>query len=451
MKKMILSAFAALLLAVPAVQAQKVNKSAILAKIEKSDADIADAKKAAKAATWINRGKTFYEATVEPTKNLFGNMESAMLTLTPNMGNPKSKGTETIGNVTYETWVYPYFTAYFQNGKLFAWKETSQVYKNSVEKAFEAYSKAYELDPKSAPKVKEGLTQLINYCKQLGDVNYATHNFAEAGKAFAQAYEMETHPAYNNPEPILLYSAGVSMTVDGSEHPASFKKGADYLERAIDAGYSDEEGRIYYYLFHCFYGQREENPDMLIKGKDALLAGIAKYPKNDLILQGLMQLYTSEKNVGDPADLVSLIDNAIADDPTNIDLWFGRGRIFYALKNFDESIASFQKVTEIKPDYFEGQFYLGLFYIFKGDDANQKFNDMMSTTSTAEFDEALKAVNAIYMEAIAPLEKALELKPNDPDTVENLKKLTFRLRDEEGMMEKHTKYNELFKQLQNNQ
>ncbi|MDE5814700.1 MAG: tetratricopeptide repeat protein, partial [Alistipes sp.] len=410
MKKMILSAFAALLLAVPAVQAQKVNKSAILAKIEKSDADIADAKKAAKAATWINRGKAFYEAATTPTKDLYGGMESVVLTL---FGNPKSKGTETIGNVTYETWVYPYFTAYFQNGKLFAWKETSKVYKNSVEKAFEAYSKAYELDPKSASKVKEGLTQLINYCKQLGDVNYATHNFAEAGKAFAQAYEMETHPAYNNPEPILLYSAGVSMTVDGSEHPASFKKGAEYLERAIDAGYSDEEGRIYYYLFHCYYGQREENPDMLIKSKDALLAGIAKYPKNDLILQGLMQLYTSEKNVGDPADLVSLIDNAIADDPTNIDLWFGRGRIFYALKNFDESIASFQKVTEIKPDYFEGQFYLGLFYIFKGDDANQKFNETMPT-NMAEYDEALKAVNAIYMEAVAPLEKAPELKPNDP-------------------------------------
>ena len=68
------SVFAALLLAVPAVQAQKVNKSAILSKIEMSDADIADAKKSMKAATWINRGKAFYEAPVDPTKNLNVNM-----------------------------------------------------------------------------------------------------------------------------------------------------------------------------------------------------------------------------------------------------------------------------------------------------------------------------------------------------------------------------------------
>ena len=43
MKKTFLTAFAALLVAIPAVQAQKVNKSGLLTKIEKSDADIADA------------------------------------------------------------------------------------------------------------------------------------------------------------------------------------------------------------------------------------------------------------------------------------------------------------------------------------------------------------------------------------------------------------------------
>lgn len=49
MKKTILAAFAFLLAAAPAVQAQKVNRTAILQKIEKSDADIADAKKNGKA------------------------------------------------------------------------------------------------------------------------------------------------------------------------------------------------------------------------------------------------------------------------------------------------------------------------------------------------------------------------------------------------------------------
>ena len=51
MKRFILMAAAAALLAIPAAEAQKVNKEATLSKLEKSDADIANPKKNAKAAT----------------------------------------------------------------------------------------------------------------------------------------------------------------------------------------------------------------------------------------------------------------------------------------------------------------------------------------------------------------------------------------------------------------
>ena len=445
MKKMILSAFAALLLAVPAVQAQKVNKSALLSKIEKSNADIADAKKAAKANTWLERGKAFFEAVSAPTKDLFGGMEASLMTM--QLGAPESQGPETLGGRTYEAYVYPYFTAYFLDGRLAAWKETKQVVKNGVDLAFEAYQTAYDLDPKTAPKVKAGIELLVNYIAQLGDVSYTTQNFALAGESFAKCYEMGKHPAVNNAEAQLLYNAGVSMTVDGGmQHPESFVKGAEYLKEAIDAGYADDEGNIYYYLFHCYYGQRETNPDALMLAKDTLLKGVEKYPSNEQIINSLTQLYTSEEGVGDPSDLIALFDNALAANPNNIDLWFGRGRTFYALKNFDESIASFQKVVELKPDLFDGYYYLGLFYILKGDDANQTFNEK-TFTRQADYDAGLAEVNAIYMQAVPVLEKALELNPTNRDTVNNLKQLCFRLRDEEGMMEKYNKYNEMLNQM----
>ena len=129
MKKTILTALAALLVAVPAVQAQKVNKEALLAKIEKSDADIANEKKAAKAATWINRGKAFYEVAAEPTKSLFVNMESTMLKLT--VGEPKSTSQETLNGVQYTAWVYPWFTAYIKDNKVATWKQTKWVIKDA--------------------------------------------------------------------------------------------------------------------------------------------------------------------------------------------------------------------------------------------------------------------------------------------------------------------------------
>ncbi|MBQ5879240.1 MAG: hypothetical protein IIW59_04005, partial [Alistipes sp.] len=78
MKRMILVALAAVLMLAPAAQAQKVNKQAVLAKLEKSDADIKDAKKNGKAATWLNRGKVYYEAASALTKDIFVGMEGMM-------------------------------------------------------------------------------------------------------------------------------------------------------------------------------------------------------------------------------------------------------------------------------------------------------------------------------------------------------------------------------------
>lgn len=446
MKKMFLTAFAALLVAVPAVQAQKVNKEALVAKIEKSDADIADAKKGAKASTWINRGKAFYEAATEPTKSLFVNMDAAMLKLA--IGEPKGTEPAAINGTEYEAWVYPYFTAYIKDGKVATWKQTRYVVEDAAKKAIEAYNKAYELDPKTAQKVKDGLKQVSDFCSQVGNAGLDSGDYVGAADAYATAYDAQSGPAYGESDPALLYYAGYLLTVDGATNPRSFVRGAGYLNQALDKGYADEEGNIYYYLFHCYYGQKDADREFVMKGKDALLKGMEKFPKNSRILEGLMQLYTSEEGVGDPADLVAMIDGALAEQPENVDLWFGRGRIFYALKNPDESIASFQKVVELKPDMFEGNYFLGVFYTVKAEDLLNELN-AKQYSSQAAYEEDLKAVNAIYMQAIPWFEKAHELNPADVNSLEFLKAICFRLRDEDpALNQKFETYNKLYKEAQ---
>jgi tetratricopeptide (TPR) repeat protein len=312
--------------------------------------------------------------------------------------------------------------------------------------AIEAYNKAYEIDPKSAAKAKDGLQQISDFCSQVGNTGIDTGEYVAAADAYATAFRAQSSPAYGAAaDPALLYYAGYLRTVDGSAHPSSFGQGAEYLKKAIDLGYTDEEGNIYYYLFHCYYGLKNVSQDNVMLAKDALITGIGKFPKNERILDGLMQLYTAEEGVGDPADLVTLIDSAIADNPENVDLWFGRGRIFYALKNYDESIASFKKVVELKPDLFEGNYYLGVFYTIKADEMNKVMNEKQYSSQTA-YDTDLKEVNAVYMEAVPWFEKAYELKKDDVNTLDFLKSICFRLRDEEGMMDKYNKYNTLLKE-----
>ena len=444
MKRFILMAAAAALLAIPAAEAQKVNKEATLSKLEKSDADIANPKKNAKAATWINRGRVYYDAAAEPTANLFAPMETTLLKLS--VGDPTSTEEVTLNGSKAIAWNYPYFIAYERDGKIVAWKQLQEIKEGALDTAIEAYNKAYELDPKQASKIKNGLEQISNYASILGNVSIEAGEYLTGAEAYLAAYKAQQCPAFGEADPALLYYAGYLLTVDGANHPESFARGAQALNDALAAGYTDEAGDVYYYLFHSYYGQKDKDAAFLIKAKDALLAGIEKFPKNEKILDGLMQLYTSEEGVGDPADLVGMIDKSLESDPDNVDLWFGRGRVFYKLKNYDEPINSFNKVGHLKPDLYQGNYYLGLFYTVKADAMNTEMGQK-NYRSQSEYDADLKEVNVVYMAALPYFEKAHQLKPDDVDTVDYIKSISFRLRDEPGMMDKYNEYNELLKKM----
>ncbi|MBR5850031.1 MAG: tetratricopeptide repeat protein [Alistipes sp.] len=447
MKRMFVAAMAALLLAAPAVQAQKVNKDAILAKLEKSDADLVNPKKNTKAATWLNRGKVYYEAATAPTKDVFQGMEVMMLQMSPAMGNPMEKKSEVLNGVEYEAWVYPYLTLYIAGGKVATWIQREEVFAGAAKVAAEAYAKAYELDKAAGEKVKAGLQQLSDYHSQVGNICIDAALYPQASDAYKAAYEAQAQPAYGNADATLLYYAGYLRTMDGPKNVESFEIGANLLNEALALGFADPEGSIYYYLFHCYYGQKAKGQEYVMQSKQALLTGIEKFPKNERILEGLMQLYTAEEGVGDPADLVSMFDKQLAETPENVELWFGRGRIFYALKNYDEAIVSFKKVVELKPEMYEGNFFLAAFYVYKGDAMAQELNTR-NYTSQKEYDADYASVSEVYKQALPYFEKAYEVNPASTDALESLKSLCFRLRDEPGVMEKFTHYNSLWRKSQ---
>ena len=158
MKKFILMVAAALVLAVPAATAQKVNEASTLAKLTKSDAEIKDAKKSAKASVWVNRAKVYADALMEPTKALSTSLDATFLQYT--MLAPTEKNQDEQGR---EIWVYPWVSVYLKGGRVEAWKQTRVIKDGMYEVIVEAASKAIELDPKTTAKVKPVLDLVINY------------------------------------------------------------------------------------------------------------------------------------------------------------------------------------------------------------------------------------------------------------------------------------------------
>ncbi|MFI3277637.1 MAG: tetratricopeptide repeat protein [Rikenellaceae bacterium] len=457
MKKFFL-AVVALMIAVSTTQvmAQKVDQESFNKKFKSSDADIANAKKNIKAATWLNRAKLHLDAASAPSGNIFSGMDVATMKLT--MGNPKKTTWPTINGQKYQVLEYDYIMIYTVNNKIVSWKITRQVKPNALFESIKCYNKAAEIDATQAGKAREGLDLIVNLCNERGRIAPLIHNFKEGADSYMIAYNAQNSKAYGDKvDPSLLYAAGNLYTLDGLKNKASFATGEKALRKAIELGYIDieakstliadkDKGTTYYYLYHCMIGQEDKlTQERLDELKKLMIEGVTKFPKNVKMLDALLSFCTSSKyNVGSPAEIIPLIDKAIENEPNNADLWFGRGRVYYALKNTDECIKSFSKVTLYNPKNFDAQFYLGHFYAVKGDEYGKTIA-AKSYTDQNEYNADIAKLNAMYALAIEPLEKAHALDTKDFPTIEYLKTICFRLRDDEGVMEKYNKYNELFK------
>ena len=453
MKKFLFLATALLVMAAQVANAQKVSTTKELAKLTKADATLVDAKKNGKAATWNAHGKVYTDAYMLPTKFLLVN--SPVQTLQMNVGQPDEmiQG-EFLGSPVIVC-VYEYVDIYVnpQTYMIVGWEQKLALKENLAETAIESFKKAYELDPKLGSKIAVNAMTLANALAQQGDVLNLIGKTAEAAYNFELAYRAQQVCPEAKANAANLYNAGLLNTIhasslEGEEAIAAFAKSQSILTEALEAGYKDETGNIYYYLFHSYYGQKDVNRDeFLPKAKNALLEGIKLYPKNSTILDGLMNLYTAEEGIGDPAELTTMIEESLKADPTNYDLWFGRGRVYNAMKDYDECIKSFEKCSELRSNDFEPFFYTGYFIIEKANVLVEALN-ANSGLSYEEYNKENDKINLVFAEAIPWLEKAYELKPDNAQTISFLNQLCFRLRDMDGMMDKYNKYHELYMQMQ---
>ena len=166
MKKLFLLATTVMLLASPSLFAQQVNinEKGLLKKIERSDADIVNPKKENKAATWIARGETFYQAATEVSKNLYDGIDAATVMML--FGEPTGAEVVEIAGQPYNKGIFPYVDVYLDvNNKPISWVVTKEIYPDALGKATEAYSKAYQLEgsnTKVAEKVQAGLKKVYD-------------------------------------------------------------------------------------------------------------------------------------------------------------------------------------------------------------------------------------------------------------------------------------------------
>ncbi|MBH8557101.1 tetratricopeptide repeat protein [Hymenobacter negativus] len=278
-----------------------------------------------------------------------------------------------------------------------------------VQKAYESYNKTIELDTKDGEFGKQAVARMDGLYGRAFNDAVNSYNAKEYDKAI-ESYKLASKIKPQDTTAVL-YSAYAS---EAKQDYAGAKASYNQL-----LGMNYKSVTLYSRLLQMAK-QQNDNAEAAKVVQQALAA----YPTNKaFMLEDLNMSLASGKG----EDALAKINKSIVADPGNSNLYAVRGSMYDQQKKSDLALADYKKAVELDPNNFDAQFNLGVYNYNKAADAYTKASKMDLKTYQAS-GKKFEAEGKKYFEASVPyFEKALQLQPDDRNTLASLQKVYFRL------------------------
>lgn len=301
---------------------------------------------------------------------------------------------------------------------------------NALDVAWEAYQKVIELDVKKKYEKKletQYKNLIIDYTNRAVEF-YNADNFKDALKAFKKVLEIENSPIVtqgNAPavDTAVLFNAAVSAQRAGELADAE-----KFYKETLKYNY--EPARTYAMLANVLKEQGKEE-----EAVKYLHEGYEKYPDNSYMLVELINYYLLG---GEPEKAEKYLDAAIKQDPKNASFYRAKGTLYEKMQEPAKAEEMYGKALELDPKDFLAQYNLGNIKLTEVINFHKKVLDIVDVN---EYNKELEKVYDGYASVIPYFEKALELNPNEKNTMSTLKELYFKLRNRDAKYQE--KYDEI--------
>ncbi len=278
-----------------------------------------------------------------------------------------------------------------------------------VQKAYESYAKTIELDTQTGEFGKQAVSKLDNLYGRAFNDAVNSYNAKEYDKAI-ESYKLASKIKPQDTTAVL-YSAYAS------EAKQDFAGARASYNQLLGMNYKSVT--LYSRLLQM--AKQEKNDAEAAK---VLQQALAAYPTNKAFMLEDLNLSLAS---GKGEDALNKISKTIAADPNNSNLYAVRGSMYDQQKKSDLALADYRKAVELDPNNFDAQFNLGVYNYNRAADAYTKASKMdLKTYQTSG--KKFEAEGKKYFEASVPyFEKALQLQPEDRNTLVSLQKVYFRL------------------------
>ncbi|MCF8257803.1 MAG: tetratricopeptide repeat protein [Flavobacteriales bacterium] len=316
---------------------------------------------------------------------------------------------------------------------------------NSLQEAFQAFSKCNELDDKKSHADMtykyldvEG-RQFVNE----GIINYNSKHYDAALKAFENTIAITALPQIKRVDSLAVYYAGAC-----AEQTGDLVKAEKYYRQSIAANFKSEAAFVRMARMYADAGNKEKAFEIVKEGRK-------QFPNNQTLVTEEVNAYLmSDRH----AEAMEALNVAIGLDPKNYSLHFALGFVHdrlaaKALESkpeggavYDRHLAdaekSYKTSVELNPENFDAVYNLGALYFNRA----VKLNEVANTIDDMKkFEAARKIADAVFDQSLPILESAFALNAADKGVLISLKQLYYRKMTNDDSFE--PKYNDVVERL----
>ena len=422
-----------------AAGAQSAGTAAAKKAYDAAKAAADNPKKAGKAATWLKLGDACIKAYEAPFAGVLLGTDRTTASFALKGQNAQSEEV-TIGNNNYTRDTYADKALYYDaSGKLLFIHVTDPVVDGALAQAGEAFVKAYELDPKSADKVKEGLEKIAKAYSDDALACYYMADFAQASQLFEQSSTAAQTAPLSRLDTITVYNVGYTAAAGGQRERA-----ISFLSRCAELNYG-RNGETWANL-----GDQYMAVGDTLKAVATYEDGFTRFPGNQRLLALLINYYRMQEGQADR--LFELIAKAKEKDKDNkifqASIWCVEGNSYEKLGRFEEALASYKGCLEIMPEYEYAYAGIGNLNFTLAEKLGEKIDAAYSSRRFDEAEALMKQFYKYYQNAAEAFESAYKVceGENKAAFAQNARAAYFRIREvDPQFMKKYQEMDAAFK------
>ena len=410
----------------PAGSTSALNYTGLENKLKKSDAEIQDPKKNTKAKTWTSRSNLLVDIYNINNDVLRKGMDAVNVKLF--YKEPKEIQTFQQGGDKIENYIYERVTLTFINGLLDTWTETVKIHPDPLGEAQKAIDEAVKLnaDSKANTDIKDAIIAVKAALETEAVMAYEKKNFKASHAAFMQILNLNKQPVMDNVVDTLIMYYGGRAALENQDY-----KEADRLfEEAAANKYEDP-------FLYVFRKQSYFAGGDTAAGVKIITEGFNKYPDNQSIMIEIINYYLVSNQ---SEEALKLLAKAKTTDPENVSYPFAEGTLYDKMNNFDEAERAYKVCIEMKPDFFDATYNLGVLYFNK---AVKIYEEASKISDNTEYEKIKNEGDIMLLKAVPYMEKANQIDPADRSSLETLKTIFYRLKMDDKYQEVNKKLAEM--------